>query len=416
VGVGTGGAEVVLAGWRSTIGSSVVVTQRLAGIANQYHNQGATATDLGRSRTSELSYHADAAWTPRSSLMFQASAYLQWERERMTTTEFLETRAGTSQAQRTFAVDGSAWLQSGDVRAVWTTSGRLTLDTGVRVAHSTLIGTTMATPWLLGTWSINRAWSLRAGSALAEQVPAFEQVVGTFGRADAGAERARHLDLALEHRPSANVRWQVAVYDREERDVMRLEDSETRIVDNRLVFASSLVPAWRNALSGTARGVELIVQRPDSARFSGWLGYSYGHFRYHDGVSGESFWSDFDQRHTFTGYGRFRLSSQTSVGAKMRYGSNFPIAGYFEERPSGLFAGGARNTVRLPEYARLDVRADRTFNYTRRRLTAFVEIVNVLNRTNVAPAGGVVSATGRALEFTDTMFPLLPSAGIRIDF
>src|SRR5262249_48943395 len=167
VGVGTGGAGVVQAGWRSTIGSSVVITQRLAGIANQYHNHGATATDLGRSRTSEISYHAHAAWTPRSSLMLQASAYLQWDRERTTTSEFLETRAGTSQAQRTEMVDGSAWLRSGDVRAVWTTSNRLTLDTGVRVAHSTLTGTAMATPWLLGTWSIDRAWSLRAGSALA---------------------------------------------------------------------------------------------------------------------------------------------------------------------------------------------------------------------------------------------------------
>jgi TonB dependent receptor len=241
-------------------------------------------------------------------------------------------------------------------------------------------------------------------------------VVGTFGRPTARAERARHVDAALEYRPSSNVRLHVALYDRQERDMLRLEGSETRMVDGRLVFASSLAPSWQNALSGSARGVELIVQRRDPARFSGWVGYSYGRSRYADAVTGESFWADFDQRHTFAGYGRFRLSSQTSLGAKLRLGTNFPLAGYFEERSGGLFAGSDRNTVRLPEYARLDLRADRAFNYTRRRLTLFAEVINVLDRTNKAQANGVVMATGRAVDFTDAMFPLLPSAGIRIDF
>jgi hypothetical protein len=49
-------------------------------------------------------------------------------------------------------------------------------------------------------------------------------------------------------------------------------------------------------------------------------------------------------------------------------------------------------------------------------LTLFVEVVNVLNRTNVAPAIGVISGAGRAADFINTMFPLLPSAGVRIDF
>jgi len=416
LGLGTGSAGVALAEWRSTIGSSIVLTQQLASIDNRFHNQGAITPELGRGVATEVSYHADAAWTPRPSLMLQFGAYIQKQRETMATTNLIETRAGTSQARRTESVDGSAWLRSGDVRAVWTASKGLTLDGGMRVAHSTLTNQTSATPWLLGSWSMNQSWSLRAGGALAEQAPGFAQVIGTFGDPEARAERARHLDVALEHRPSANVRWQVAVYDRHERDILRLENNETRLVDGRLVYASSLSPSWRNALGGSARGIELIVQRRDPARFSGWVGYSYGRLRYDDSVSGESFWGDFDQRHTFSAFGDYRVSPQTSVGAKMRFGSNFPVAGYFDERQGGLFAGSARNVVRLPEYARLDLRADRAFNYNQRRLTLFVEVINVFNRTNVASANGVVAITGRALEFTDTMFPLLPSAGVRIDF
>jgi len=60
--------------------------------------------------------------------------------------------------------------------------------------------------------------------------------------------------------------------------------------------------------------------------------------------------------------------------------------------------GTSRNTLRLPACARLDVRADRTFSVAGKRLTAFVEVVNLLNRTNVRNVpfrsiGSVASST-----------------------
>ena len=422
--VGTGASGVFVAGWRSTFGSSLVLTQRFGATGSRFLNEGTVTPLLGRSATTDLSYRADVAWTPRPSLMIQAGTYLQQQRETTTATQVLEDRSGVSGARRIESVDGSASASSGDARVRWTAPNGIGLDAGVRVARSTLTDQSMVTPWLLGVWPIGRDWSLRAGTGLSAQVPEFAQVIGTFGRPDVRAERARNVDVAIEHRPTPNVRWQVACYDRQERDVLRFEDSETRVVDRRVVYTSTLAPFWHNALTGSSRGVELVVQRRDPARFSGWIGYSYGRLRYDDAARGESFWGDFDQRHTLSAYGQYRKSPTTSFGAKLRLGSNFPIAGYFVERPRasfggapiGLFAGPSRNTVRLPLYARFDLRADRTFNYSTRRLTLFAEVVNVLNRGNVARANGVVTLSGSALDFTNTMFPLLPSAGIRIDF
>ena len=416
LGLGLGDGGLVLAGWRSTFGSSTVLTQRLGVTRIHFRNEGQVTPLLGQSTSSEVSYHADVAWTPRPPLMIQMGTYLQRQQETTARTQFLETLAGSSGARRRASVDGSASAASGDARVVWTAPKGITLDAGVRLTHATLTDQSIATPWLLGAWRIGPSWSLRAGAGLASQVPELDQVIGTYGRLDVRAERARNFDVAIEHRPTSTVQWQVAVYDRRERDMLRLQDSETRIVNGRLVFAAARQPFWQNALAGSSRGVELVVQRRDPARFNGWIGYSYGKLRYDDAGRGESFWADVDQRHTLSTYGQYRLSPQTSVGAKLRVGSNVPYAGYFDERPGGLFAGTERNTVRLPTYARLDLRADRTFNYDKRRLTLFVEIINVLNRTNVAPANGIIGFTGRAVEFTDQMFPLLPSAGVRIDF
>lgn len=73
--------------------------------------------------------------------------------------------------------------------------------------------------------------------------------------------------------------------------------------------------------------------------------------------------------------------------------------------------------TRLLTYARLDLRANRTFNYTKRRLTLFVEVVNVLGRTNLGPADRTVrTRTAEVVDAVETLFPLLPSAGILVEF
>ena len=186
-----------------------------------------------------------------------------------------------------------------------------------------------------------------------------------------------------------------------------------------LLVRGDFTSPFYNELNGYARGVELMVQRTGSGRgLTGWLAYAYGLDRDHDAITGESYWGDYDQRHTFNAYARYAVSDRTSLVAKLRMGSNFPIPGYYAERDDGSFRiGSERNTARLPLYARLDLRGDRTFTWTHRRVTAFVEVINTLNRENVRfvpPAVNTrVNAVAKPFE---AMFPLVPSAGLLIEF
>ena len=68
-------------------------------------------------------------------------------------------------------------------------------------------------------------------------------------------------------------------------------------------------------------------------------------------------------------------------------------------------------------YARADVRANRTFTWTQKRLTLYVEAINVANRTNVRFA--LPSVNRRTFEATglyESMIPLIPSVGILLEF
>jgi hypothetical protein len=73
--------------------------------------------------------------------------------------------------------------------------------------------------------------------------------------------------------------------------------------------------------------------------------------------------------------------------------------------------------VRVPVYSRLDVRANRTFQLGSRRLTLFVEVLNLLGRENVRMGSpGINLRTGEAFELFQTMIPRVPSAGLLIEF
>ena len=97
-------------------------------------------------------------------------------------------------------------------------------------------------------------------------------------------------------------------------------------------------------------------------------------------------------------------------------GSSFPIVGYFEGEPDALKLSTLRNQVRLPVYARLDVRANRTFTFSRSRLTLFVEVMNLLGRDNVRQTDGVIRPNLDAVGYVGSLLPRVPSAGFLFEF
>ena len=256
---------------------------------------------------------------------------------------------------------------------------------------------------------------MRAGVGLYHQFPEFQAVHGSHAGLNLRPERARHVDLALERRLGARTRWQITLFHRREQNVLRLAD-EFQLV-NGVPRPRPPSARYANSLDGRSHGVEMLVQRQLAQGLSGWASYTWSHTTHRDTSTGERFDADFDQRHTVNVYGHYAISSRASVSGKLLFGSNFPMPGYWQARGGLLFVGERRNDVRLPAYGRLDVRANHVFNYTKRRLTLFVEVMNVLGRSNVRwNSPGVALRTGQAFGYLQELFPRMPSAGVLIEF
>ena len=210
---------------------------------------------------------------------------------------------------------------------------------------------------------------------------------------------------------------------------MRFLNTEVRIENDRVVLPQN--PNWQNTMTGTANGVELILERKSVNGLNGWFSYAWSKSDLTDASGGvpadtgggnpsglpETFAADFDQRHTVNAYVAYRWSGRTSLSARMRYGSNFPITGYIGEDANGYLLSSQRNGLRLPDYARLDLRAERAFTYRKSRLTLFLEVVNATNHDNYRyNSPGINLTTRRVFGPIEELFPLLPVAGVLIEF
>jgi hypothetical protein len=408
--IGKNASAVSIAKWTMTRARTMVSAGVLGG-ANQFRNETLSAEELDNGHERQLAGRVDVRHQVSSSFDVESGADvdLLWEtrqrRRPVGSASYRVVNDYTGQATRSGAY--------GTVR--WTPLPTFSISPGVRVDHWTLTGQSTASPWMQAEWHLTSSTAIRGAAGIYQQFPTFEQIIGAWGTEGLGRERATHVDLAVERTFGAS-RVQVTVYDRQEDNFLRRPGAESRVVNGRLIRGSTAA-RYQTRLDGYARGIEFFVQRLDSNGFSGWASYAYGRNRYHDFVSDETFWGDFDQRHTVNLYGLYRLSPRMSVSSKLRIGSNFPAPGYYTESDGKYFIGEARNEVRLPSFARLDLRVNRTFSWSTRRLTLFAEVINVLNRENVRyHPPSINPQTFEARRLFESLLPVVPSAGILVEF
>ncbi len=407
-------AAMVGVAWRSVLWSHTVVTQRVSSLAHDFDNRSQTAAGASRGRNGADTYRVDLS-RPVFRGVVDAGGHMR--RVRGSRHGLVVARPIAESMNQTFGDIDSSWLErAGHASFRRAIGSAVTLAAGLRLSDSTLVHRDVVDRWLQAEWSVAPRWIVHGSTGVMHQFPGLNEVAGWAEPVSLRPEQAAYIDLGIGHRLSTSVRWDATVFARREHDALREPDLHARLIDGALAVDSN-VTRFENALTGSAHGIELTLARRSHNSLSGWIGYSYGVARHTDATRQEAFPSDFDQRHTINISGVAALPRKARLGLTFRGGTNVPIPGYLETRNGRLFAGHERNQERLPAYARLDVRAERTFDHRARRFTVFAEAVNVLNRVNLGPAdGAILRPTSEAVGFTEPLFPRLLTAGLRFEF
>ena len=400
--------------WRFTSSAKFAVTQQAYVLKADYRNRVSDGRTREEGADLDLTWRGGAEWNPRRGHLIEFGGQAQRLWAHRIDRVFTTRREVLLEDATMHAWSGAGWAQYR-----WTPSARFSVTPGVRVERWGLIDQAKASPWLLTEFAIGRGLRARFGGGIQHQAPTIDQAIYNSTQARQVPERARTVEAGLEQRLGSAWRFAASVYHRQDDDRLRFQDTEVRIVNNVVVRPSN--PHWTNALTGDTKGVEVLLERKSVNGLNGWLSYAWSDSQLEGiGIGNplpEQFAADFDQRHTVNAYVSYRWSGRTSLSARIRYGSNFPIAGYLNQVADGYVLSAQRNGTRLPAYARLDLRADRTFTYRKSRLTLFLEVVNAMNRDNVRPNTPFYNlATRRVFEPTEELFPLLPVAGILIEF
>ncbi len=178
--------------------------------------------------------------------------------------------------------------------------------------------------------------------------------------------------------------------------------------------------------TGKAYGIDFTAKY-SRGRYYLWGTYSYGNVTRNDGR--QEYPTIYDRTHNVNLLGSVAFGKDKSfeLSARFNFGSGFPFTraiGFFDQIPGtdlstdfgsangkiGIIYENKRNQGRLPDYARFDISAKKTFHFSDHvRLEANASISNVTNRNNIFYVNRLT------YERIDQL-PILPSIGINLYF
>ena len=400
--------------WRFTPSATFTTSQQLYYIDSNYRNQ------VYDGRTREEGYDHDLTWRGSAAVGIRSSGHLIefGAQAQSLSAKRIDRRfqnVGTSE-QLLIDTTVDAWSAGGWAQYRWTPSTRFSITPGVRVDHWQLYDQTKASPWLLAEYEVRPDTRVRFGAGIQHQSATIDQSLYALPDPPLVPERAATIEAGIEQRFGSTWRMTLSGYHRADDDRLRSVNGDIRIVGNRveLPLESALGKRadrqhqWRRDCHRAPRGertqrlVLVFLERLDrdrrrtAARPSRRISIS---------VTPSTPMSPID--------GAAAPACRLACDTARIFRSSATSA----RTPAGYVLSAERNGLRLPEYARLDLRADRTFTYQKSRLTLFIEVVNATNRDNYRANSPFVNfATRRVFEPIEGLFPLLPVAGVLIEF
>jgi hypothetical protein len=396
-------------GWRFTPTDKLVVTTHAAWMREKFGDDNPNNVSLGAGYYGEWVSNTTATWMWSPAGALDAGVSVRRIRDGGYAQQFDSNLLRVHEGW-----DGTALLAGGYVQQSFAAlGGRVRITGGVRWDHHSADDITATSPAASATVKLTASTHLQLGYGQYAQFPELSVLDSNLGSRYLLPMRSNQALAALEQRLGERTRLRVETYNRADRDLPYQPLYDPRLVNGK-VFVPPSAPQYANSLRGCARGVEIFLQRSSANRFTGWISYGYGRTAMRDSISGARFPSDWDQRHTVNLYGGYRLRPTVNLSGRVSWGSGFPIPGFLSSSAGAYYLAAVRNGGRLAAYNRTDVRINKAWTHDKWKLTLYGEVINLMNRTNSVfeSLNSYNSKTGQAFVTVDTMFPILPSAGL----
>jgi Carboxypeptidase regulatory-like domain/TonB-dependent Receptor Plug Domain len=397
-------------GWRWQILRNLVLDSRAAYVRTGYQQNNPTGVILSRELDREWSGGTILSWSYSEGGVFQAgySNRRPLINEESNFYVFVTGPPIHSYGEIAFHSQ-NAFAQAS--QQYW--KGRLVLEGGLRWAKQRgmrvqpMTGQASASLRVLANTQLEASWGKYS------QFASFGGIRECFGN---GVDVACAIPLpysstqylvAAEQKFGARTRFRVEVFDRQSNsrgDIYTLGP---------LTLVERSVPIAKDY----SRGVQVLLQRRSENRLSGWVGYTLTFARERQNtISLPQFPTPIllgtlygattsDQRHNLNLFASYRLTPTIRLGVKNLLGSGFPVI------------PGEGPNFRLGAYERLDLRIDKSWQFSKWKLGLYGELLNATNHYNpVFSEFGTNSSGNGLVVVTSQGVPITPTVGVAFDF
>jgi outer membrane receptor for ferrienterochelin and colicin len=296
-------------------------------------------------------------------------------------------------------------------------SDRLILNLGGRIDYFALNKDLNVSPRFNVAYHFVDQTTLRGAWGLFYQSPIYRQLAYS-GASDTNtkAQKAVHYLLSLEHvipfDPGAGTALTIKLEGYYKRYSNLISSSRTS--SGRITYSR------KNDATGSARGLDLYVVL-SLTHFYGWL--SYGLLDAREDLLKDKIgeYPRFtDQRHTLSVVGEWDLGSRWSSNLRIQYGSGYAytpsVAQFNPQKAQWEWIQGAKNSATLPAYRRVDVRLGKEFDVAGLSASAFLDVSNLFNFTNIQSYRYRFSSNGNPYVEEIKLWPILPTLGMTVKF
>ena len=289
---------------------------------------------------------------------------------------------------------------------------KLKLVPTLRVDNFILDGVSRSSidPRFVARYKVDDQWTLKGYIGRFTQPPQPEALDRRFGNPELQLEHGMHYGLGYEWRPDHVWSIDSEVYYVARSNLVIFSDDVTQNSDGTYSYIN-----FTNEAQNYSYGFEAIIKREITEHLYGWLSYTYSNAREKRHPTSDWQPTTFDQPHVLNAVASYKPGGGFEIGGRFQLASGrpeTPVIGATYDGDTGGYVPvtGPTRSVRDPTFYQLDARVERDWLFDRWTFGLYIDVINVLNTTNVEAYQYDYRYRQRS---PITSFPILPTLGVK---
>jgi hypothetical protein len=279
---------------------------------------------------------------------------------------------------------------------------------GIFAPQGVYTSDTALEPRLAVRYAMSSRVTFKAAFGQYRQAAQPEDLSASFGNSTLQSARATHLLFGGAFELNKNISLETTVFHSSSEGLVVRNASTSPLIAQALV----------NSGEGRSYGAQFLLRHELAKGFFGWVAYTILRSERKDAGSTEYRLFDYDQTHVLTALASYDLGKGFDIGVRGRYASGYPrtpvVGSYFDSRRATYEPIlGAKNSIRIPDFVELDVRAAKRFKLQSSSIEVYLDVQNVSNRKN--PEEIAYNADYTQRRYIEGL-PLLPVLGAKWEF